>query len=204
MVMSAAAAVAASSISPRARRARALIADALLELIREGDLRATAPRIAARAGVSLRTVFHHFPDLEALHQAVGERQVARIAELLAPIDPSWPLDLRIERFTGQRARVYELIAPVRRAALLHEPLSPAVAHSLAQVRAQKRAHALASFAPELRAAPAATRRTLAAALAALASFSTWDALRRQQGLAVPAARRALALSLTRLLDGGRP
>jgi AcrR family transcriptional regulator len=182
--------------SPRAQRARDAIADALLALLREGDLRATAPRIAARAGVSLRSVFHHFPDLEALHQAAGARQAAAIARLARPIDRAAPLAARLEAFVAQRARVYEFIAPVRRAALLHEPSSPAVANSLADVRGAKRAEALALFAREL-----AGRRELAAAVAAVSSYSFWDALRHQQGLSVAAARRVLAATLATLLGG---
>ena len=39
----------------RGTRARTAVVDALLDLIEEGDLRPTAPRIAERAGVSLRS-----------------------------------------------------------------------------------------------------------------------------------------------------
>jgi AcrR family transcriptional regulator len=53
--------------SPRAERARASIAEALLSLIDEGDLQPTANRIAERAGISLRLIYHHFGDLESLY-----------------------------------------------------------------------------------------------------------------------------------------
>ena len=45
---------------------RAAIADALLSLLEEGELQPTATRIAERAGISLRLIYHHFGDLEAL------------------------------------------------------------------------------------------------------------------------------------------
>jgi AcrR family transcriptional regulator len=191
---------AAPTVSPRAQRARDAIADALLALIREGDLRATAPRIAARAGVALRTVFHHFPDLEALHRHAGARQAAQIERLLAPIDASLPLPGRLDAFVRQRARLYEFIAPVRRAALLHEPGSPAVARSLAEVRARKRADALRVFARELAGRPP----EVAAALAATASYAFWEALRGPQALSLARARAALHAALAHLVDGGRP
>ena len=47
----------------RSARTRHAVVDALLDLLGEGDLRPTAARIAERAGVSLRIVFHHFEDL---------------------------------------------------------------------------------------------------------------------------------------------
>src|SRR5208282_909869 len=51
----------------RSARTRHAVVDALLDLLGEGDLRPTAARIADRAGVSLRLVFHHFDDLEAIY-----------------------------------------------------------------------------------------------------------------------------------------
>ena len=45
-------------------RARASIADALFSLLDEGELQPTATRIAERAGISLRLIYHHFGDLE--------------------------------------------------------------------------------------------------------------------------------------------
>jgi AcrR family transcriptional regulator len=187
-----------ASVSPRAVRARDVIADALLELIRAGDLRATAPRIAAQAGVSLRTVFHHFPDLESLHRHVAARQLGRLEAALAPLDAALPLSARIDAFVRQRARAYEMVAPVRRAALLHEPFSDAVARTLGEARTRKRRDAVRLFAAEL--GRDADRR---AALGAIASFSTWEALRRHQGLSVVRARRALAAAITGLLAGGK-
>src|SRR3546814_14449175 len=76
--------------------------DATISLIDEGDLRPTAPRVAERAGVSVRSVFQHFDDLESLHAAVAERLVERVAVLVVPIDPAGPLDDRLTRFVHQR------------------------------------------------------------------------------------------------------
>src|SRR3546814_6231042 len=55
----------------RAMRTREAIFDATFSLIDEGDLRPTAPRVAERAGVSVRSVFQHFDDLESLHAEIG-------------------------------------------------------------------------------------------------------------------------------------
>ena len=57
----------------RALRTRNRVVDALLDLVDEGDLRPSAADVARRAGVSLRSVFQHFDDLETLFRVAGER-----------------------------------------------------------------------------------------------------------------------------------
>src|SRR5690606_17805644 len=69
----------------RALRTRESIVDATIAQIDDGDLRPTAPRVAALAGVSVRTVFQHFAVLEALHAAGAERLAARLAALVLPM-----------------------------------------------------------------------------------------------------------------------
>ena len=78
------------------------------------------PRIAARAGVSLRSVFQHFADREALYAAAAERQTERIAAADAAAGRRRAGGAR-RALAAQRARVFEVIAPVRRAALLMAP-----------------------------------------------------------------------------------
>jgi TetR/AcrR family transcriptional regulator, regulator of autoinduction and epiphytic fitness len=63
----------------RGERARGAIVDALLALIDRGDLRPSAARVAERAGVSLRSVFQHFSDVESLFAAAASRQAERVS-----------------------------------------------------------------------------------------------------------------------------
>ena len=186
----------------RSVRARTAVVDALLDLIEEGDLRPTAPRIAERAGVSLRLVFHHFQDLEALFAAAAERQFARHYRGLGPLPEGGPLAGRLAAFVRRRTRVLERITPVRRAALLMEPFSPEVAARLTAVRAQAHAETMRVFAPELAACPARHRRDLVAALGAVAGWSTWHALRAHQRLSRARATQVLTRMLTALLQEG--
>src|SRR6476659_8184485 len=87
----------------RAVRTRDAIVDACIALGEAGDLRPTAPRIAEHAGVSVRSVFQHFDDLETLFSAVGARVVQRIGPLYTPIDVSRPLSERLDSMVEQRA-----------------------------------------------------------------------------------------------------
>ncbi len=171
----------------RATRTRDAIVDALLALLQEGRLRATSAEIAGRAGVSERSIFQHYPSRDALFTAVGERQMARVAEIVSPIDPSAPPGERIDTFVAQRSAVLELLTPTRRAALLIADDHPVLARNIEEVRARKRERALATFAPELEPLPASA----GAAVAAASSWSTWDALRAQQGLPPDDAREAM-------------
>jgi AcrR family transcriptional regulator len=184
----------------RSAATRAAVVEALLGLIEEGDLRPPAPRIAARAGVSLRSVFQHFADLDALFAAAADRQTERILRLAHRLDADGPLEPRLAAFVAQRARILEAIAPVRRAALLMEPFSAEIGVRLSRARRLGRVELQHVFAAEL-AAGVAARGDVLAALAAASGFSAWEALRAHQGLSVAAAQRAMALMLGALLRG---
>ena len=88
----------------RSARTRHAVVDALLDLLNEGDLRPTAARIAERAGVSLRLVFHHFDDLDAIYSELADRQTERVEPLMKPIDVALPFARRVELFSAQRGR----------------------------------------------------------------------------------------------------
>src|SRR5205085_8213052 len=105
----------------RAQRTRTAVIDAILALIEEGDLRPTAPRIAERAGVSLRSVFQHFDDMDALVTEASDIALARVQPLMKPLPIDGPLDRRVAAWAAQRARIYEAISAVRRASALPEP-----------------------------------------------------------------------------------
>jgi AcrR family transcriptional regulator len=179
----------------RGARNRAAIVEALLALLEDGEARPSARSIADRAGVSLRSVFQHFDDMESLYAECVQRQEERIAPRLEPIDAGSSRSARIEALVAQRARVYERITPVRRAALLLAPSSAVIRDGLRRISARFR-HQLADVF-DLELAAAADHRELLAALDVTTSFDAWDQLRTVQGLSVAAARRVVA----RIIEG---
>jgi len=183
----------------RSHRTRAAIVEALVSLLEEGNPQPTVEEIAARAAVAPRTVFQHYADREALFAAVSAHREAHLQGLMGTIDAGTPLAERIEQVVAQRCRIFEWIAAVRRGALLMEPFSDSVHGALDGFRAAKRLELERVFADELGARSEGERTTLAAALGVAGSWSTWDALRTQQGLDVEAASAALALTLRSLL-----
>lgn len=189
----------------RSERSRRAVVGALLDLFEAGELRPTAAEIAQRAGVSLRSVFQHFESLETLFAAAADLQMERLAPLLIPIPTGGSFPGRLAMFVTRRARVLEAVAPVRRASLRMEPFSKEVRTRLETARARGRREVERVFAPELAELPASERRDAAAALGAAASWSTWEHLRRHQGMSVERARkvmaRMLATSLGRAVGG---
>jgi AcrR family transcriptional regulator len=161
--------------------------DALLALNERGNVRPTARDIATEAGVSLRSLYVHFDDLEALFLAAAERHGERLAGLVGPLIIQGDLPSRIETLLSRHATLYEAGAGVRRAALLQEPFSPALQRALAMGRKLARSTIRQMFAPEIAAAGAEAGEALAGALEIATSAATWDALRTFQQLSVEAA-----------------
>ena len=81
----------------RAARTRASVVEALLTLNEEGHLRPTARDIATKAGVSLRSLYVHFDDLEALFVAASQRQGERLGKMLPPMVRDGNIALRMAR-----------------------------------------------------------------------------------------------------------
>ncbi|MFE3187720.1 TetR/AcrR family transcriptional regulator [Nocardia sp. NPDC059240] len=177
----------------RAARNRQAVLDAALTLMEEGILQPTAQAVAERAGVATRSVFHHFSDLESLYLDAAQTQIERHwLPLLRPV--SGELEERITGLLELRAELYERISGTRRAAQLREHESKVLAERLAQSRAALRAH-LRENLPELEFLDPSAREAAQAA----GSWETWEVLRRHQGLGIPAARTAVAATLTALL-----
>jgi AcrR family transcriptional regulator len=185
----------------RAARTRDAIVDACIGLVETGDVRPTAPRIAERAGVSVRSVFQHFDDLSALHTAVVGRVFERLSMVAVAVDPDLPLGPRIEAFARYRAALLEAIAPFRRAAAVHAPFAPHIADAVAEGRLFLRKDVATTFGPELAVRPAADRRELLDALSATASWGTWESLRAEAGDSADQAQAVLRRTLWALLAG---
>jgi AcrR family transcriptional regulator len=175
----------------RSERTRAAVAEAMLDCFEDGLLRPSAKQVSERAGVSSRAVFRHFDNMEALLEEAAQLQIERVMRDLPPIVTEGSLDQRIDALVLHSARRNEIIAPVRRAALLSEPFSKVIRERHAWMRAIARKQVRQAFAKELNALPEAERSDRIAALRALLSFSYWEELRRHTRLSNAAASRVL-------------
>ncbi|MEV0003638.1 TetR/AcrR family transcriptional regulator [Micromonospora sp. NPDC050980] len=182
----------------RAERTRAAIVAAHLALIDAGDLRPTGERIAERAGVSLRTLWSNFKDMETLFAATGRRVGERQAALWRRVSPELPLTGRVAAFCDQRARLLEVLAPAARASALREPFSPQLRRNREAAVARVRQEIEAVFGPELTHAGAG-RGQLLDALAVACTWAAWSMMRDAMGLDVDAARAVMARTVGALL-----
>jgi len=177
----------------RSERTRNAIVDAHLQLIREGDLRPTADRIAKQAGVALRALWSHFADMEALFAASGKRVLEVRDASHRPIRVDLPLSERIEAYCKQRARLLEQIGPTAKAASLKEPFSETLQRyrrlHVARVREE-----LAELFPEIDGDD-----QLLDALVAVSTWPTWSTWREVMNLSVAASRLTLSRTVTSLL-----
>ena len=173
----------------RGARTREAIIDALYDLLREGHGDTGARAIAERAGVSTRSVFQHFEDLETVYAEVAARQEDAIHPHLAPIDPLIPIAERVDRLVAARDEMYSIIAPVRRAVNVHRTArtSPLVRNNLNRLHRAMRAQVAATFPREV-----SGDERLLAQIEVCLSFESWDQFTSQHGLTRAAARGHLA------------
>ena len=175
------------------------VLEALLELVEEGELRPTAQEVAERAGVALRTVYHHFEDVGALRTMALTMQTDRYREMLHEVDPKLPLDERIQQTARQYRRLFEAITPVRLATMFDQHNSPEMSEGLRQARATRREHLASTFAAEL------SRRTeegrsFLDALDLMTSWDSWNYLRASLDRSAAAAEKVVVLMLTDLFS----
>ena len=121
----------------RGQRNREAIVDALLDIYACGNLRPTAGQVAEAAGLSTRSVYHHFDDMKSLILEVAERSEQRVSSPDYEALGTLPLDERICRYTKHRFDRWSVTAAVMRAGLLAEYDSKVVAE-LMQVSRRKR------------------------------------------------------------------
>jgi AcrR family transcriptional regulator len=181
----------------RRDRNRETVVDALLELYREGEMAPSVARVAERSGVSHRSVFRYFEDLDELLAVAIERQAEAIAHLVT-IDGLGEGSLcdRIERLVEHRLALYEEAAPVARVARMRAPLLPLVADDLRRNRELLRRQIRAQFRPELDALD--EPGPVYSAAAVLCSLESIELLRYDRELSPADAGAALRAGLSAL------
>ena len=172
---------------------------AVLELVRAGNPRPTAKEIAARAGISLRSVYVHFEDLDDLFAAAGARQSEEVAHLLYAVDADLPLSQRIDAVVEQRAAIWEVLGPVRRAAMLWASSSKTLQAGNERMSRRAVRDLDRVFGTELD--RWGDRRDVALdALHVATSAGAWDVLRSERGLTVEQASAVLETTVTNLVS----
>jgi len=170
----------------RSERSREAIIEAMLALVGAGVTHPTAEQVAERAQVGIRTVFRHFRDMESLFAAMDARLESEFAPRFALPPTPGSLDERVRELVARRCRLYEAIAPFKRASAQRRVDSAFLRGRQAALVRRLRAH-LRLWIPELERAPDAAGE----ALELVTSFEAWDRLRVDQRLGAARAQAAL-------------
>lgn len=180
----------------RSGRSRAQIVSAVMELVRSGDMAPAAARVAEVAGVSLRTVFRHFEEMDGLFREMSEAVEAEIAPLLLEpyLSKSWKGQL--SELITRRARVYERVMPLKLAGALRRYQSEFLMEDHNRFLKEERASLRAVLPSAIVSEPA-----LYPALEMTTSFEAWRRLRQDQRLSADRAEAVVRLTVDKLIAG---
>lgn len=177
----------------RGQHNREKILQAIYELVRENETEPTALQVAERARVGPRTVFRHFADMEALRADMQARVQSEILPLLLEeVAIEGDLPKRLEAIVRKRSRVFDHLAPFRRAGATNPAQTEEGRAQLAQFLRKELRQVLAK---ELKDEP-----DLFEAVDLLASFEAWERLRRDQRLGHERAQKVILRTLLTLLE----
>lgn len=180
----------------RREQNREAVLDALVSLFEEGIYQPSTNDIAERAGISPRSVFRYFEDVDDLNRAAIERQLSQARPLLdVGVEPGDDTRTKIERVVEARVHLFETTAPAARAARVSAHRRALVAAQIDEARSYLRNQLRRLFAPELQ----DHRATRFPAIDALCTFETYELLRTNQGLSRPKTVAALTDALSALL-----
>ena len=187
--------------SLRRERNRQDIVDALLGLIENGETEISAALIASKAGLSERSIFRYFDDVNDLYRSVCDLAFSKEIEY-ALIDDAGvgSLDTKIENFVNQRVRIYtmnEKIAPAARSFAFKNPI---IKNQLVVGRKLLRTQIIKHFAEELSVFDKQQQQAAVAIIDSLTTFEYYDMMRSDQKMSVQAIKSVLAESIRKALQ----
>lgn len=187
----------------RRDRNRNAVIDAMISLYDEGNFAPSADDISDRAGLSARSLFRYFDDIDDLCRAAITHQFQRVRPTLSmSAGPDDALSMRIAAVVDQRLRMFDAIGSVGHVSRLRAPFQPLVAAELLQARSFLRHQLQRCFAAELATMPDAMSTSMLAIADVVCSFEAYQLLRQDQQLSRARASDALALALSRLFASG--
>jgi len=166
----------------RRDRNRETVVDAVLSLFREHNVQPSAAEIAERAGLSQRSLFRYFTDLDDLSRLAISRQLQLVTHL-APIGAAAdaPLAERVRALAAQRVALFDEAAPAARVTRFRAPLQVLVREQLDRGRQFLRRQIADLVAPELAGLDPQVAADLLDTLDVLASFEVHQLLRESRG-----------------------
>lgn len=161
----------------RGEQNRQAIIDAALALIAEGCLAPTAQLISERAGITIRSLFRHFPDMESLFAAANTEVRSRAVGTFTGGDHQGSLEerarLALKRYCDGYQQEQNLILMTKAQSWRYKVLRENYASLQEDLRRN-----LEAWIPEIRKSSDSELEFLHA----VTSFEMWHRLRENQGL----------------------
>lgn len=173
----------------RSERTHKRIIDAVIQLIEEGNTNLRTAEIAERAEVSVRSIFQHFPDLEALYLSVADAQLRGILSDLHPVKADGTLEERVRSLVAERAALCERVLPMRKLAARFEASSDAATARARFGRDVQRRRSEIALKPEIGGLAEDERKQLLDAIQAATDADAWALLRNHTKLEPPQAEQ---------------
>lgn len=164
----------------RGARNKSAVVAALLELYQSGEVQPSAARIASMAGVSERSVFRYFDDMEDLATTAVAIQWDRVVHFYTDLSPQGTFQERLAAIVDHRLALYDKVSGVFRVSMIAAVRIGTAAQAVEQRRDYLRRQARKQFRSEI---DSQTDPAIAAAIVDYSlSLENIDYLRRSLGL----------------------
>ena len=179
----------------RADATRRNILNAARALILQGDFDPTAQAIAKHSGITRRTLFRHFPDMETLHHEIiidAQRYAQTVMDEPFPQNTTkW--STQIEVVIERRVRIFEYLMPLYISAVYQSYRTTSSRKSRRGGNQRRRAR-LEQVLPS----NMVSNNLLLEALNAILSIDYWITLRQDQQLTVTEATKVLGYAVCQM------
>ncbi len=185
----------------RRTRNRTAVIASLLEIIREGNLHPGASEIADRAGVSHRSIFRYFDDLDDLVRTSIDYAFAEAGPLAGiPEIGRGSLSERITNFVEARLALYQLVDGPMQLARMRAPSIASIDEGIAQIAELFRTQIAEHFAAELDRVSEADRPLMVDGILVLTSYDSFTIHVRLLGSDIARIRAAWITAISAMLS----
>ena len=179
----------------RREKSRQCIIDALIQIVTEGNVEPTAEKVADVAGITMRTVFRHFDDMESLYREIINDLTAQTELLRVAYDPEKDWGEQFNQLIFRRMNIFEKFMPRIIWAQSNRHKSPAINEDSEHWSDELR-HSLKLILPKSLVSDADTF----AAIEAILGWELWVRLRRDQQLSVKRSRAVIRKMVSAMLN----
>lgn len=176
---------------------RTTVLDTMIDLWRDGHYEATSVEIAERAGLSPRSLFRYFDDVDDLVRATIDHVLSLASGVgVIRVEPAADTAVKVGALLASRDELYRAVGVAAHAARIAQDSSPLVAERIAETRRAMRDQLVRLFEHELTTSAAGVLELTEL----LTSFESWELRQGWDPAARAHAETLLASTLTTLLS----